>query len=69
MGDEIRSLKERKNLLQLEFVSLLNLSADTFSCWESGRNVRSNTMDMFYGSGLSPPCRCLSDGLKVVRVG
>ena len=44
--DEIRSLRERLGLSQVEFGRLLRLGSNTISRWESGRNVQTAAMDM-----------------------
>ena len=45
-GDEIRSLRERNQLTQAQFASLLKLGVNTLSRWESGRNVQNSAMDV-----------------------
>jgi len=45
-GDEIRSLRERNDLTQAQFASLLRLGVNTISRWESGRNVQTSAMDV-----------------------
>ncbi len=45
-GDEIRSIRERNQLTQAQFASLLKFGINTFSRWESGRNVQNSAMDV-----------------------
>ena len=45
-GDEIRSIRERNQLTQAQFASLLKLGVNTLSRWESGRNVQNSAMDV-----------------------
>ena len=42
---EMRAIRERFGLTQVEFVALLRLGANTLSRWESGRNVQTESMD------------------------
>lgn len=44
--DEIRSLRERLGLTQVELGRLLRLGSNTISRWESGRNVQTAAMDI-----------------------
>lgn len=44
-ASEMRAIRERFNLTQAEFGSLLRLGANTLSRWESGRNVQTESMD------------------------
>jgi HTH-type transcriptional regulator/antitoxin MqsA len=46
-ANEIRSIRERFGLTQVEFARLLHLGANTISRWESGRNVQTAAMEMF----------------------
>lgn len=43
---EIRALRERLAMTQVEFAAVLRLGANTLSRWEAGRNVQSAAMDM-----------------------
>jgi HTH-type transcriptional regulator/antitoxin MqsA len=43
---EIRAIRERFGLTQADLARLLHLGANTFSRWESGRNVQTAAMDM-----------------------
>ena len=43
---EIRALRERFGMTQVEFAAVLRLGANTLSRWEAGRNVQSAAMDM-----------------------
>ena len=45
-GDEIRAIRERFDLTQLELARLLHLGANTISRWESGRNVQTAALDI-----------------------
>ncbi len=45
-ADEIRALRERFDLNQVDLARLLRLGANTISRWESGRNVQTAAMDM-----------------------
>jgi putative zinc finger/helix-turn-helix YgiT family protein len=45
-ADEIRSIRERFNLTQLELAHLLHLGSNTVSRWESGRNVQTAAMNL-----------------------
>ena len=45
-SDEIRSLRERPGLTQVELGRLLRLGSNTISRWESGRNVQTAAMDV-----------------------
>lgn len=45
-SDEIRSLRERLGLTQVELGRLLRLGSNTISRWEAGRNVQTAAMDM-----------------------
>ena len=45
-ADEIRALRERFDLTQLELARLLHLGANTISRWESGRNVQTAALDI-----------------------
>ena len=42
---EMRAIRERFGLTQVEFAALLRLGANTLSRWESGRNVQTESMD------------------------
>ena len=44
-ASEMRAIRERFNLTQAEFGTLLRLGANTLSRWESGRNVQTEAMD------------------------
>lgn len=44
-ASEMRAIRERFELTQAEFGSLLRLGANTLSRWESGRNVQTEAMD------------------------
>src|SRR6266487_4479419 len=43
--DEIRSIRERHHLTQVQLARLLRLGGNTISRWESGRNVQTAAMD------------------------
>ena len=43
---EIRAVRQRLNLTQAQFASLLQLGLNTVSRWESGRNVQNGAMDV-----------------------
>ena len=43
---EIRSLRQRLGLTQVEFGRLVRLGSNTISRWESGRNVQTAAMDV-----------------------
>jgi putative zinc finger/helix-turn-helix YgiT family protein len=45
-ADEIRSLRERLRLTQVQMAGLLHLGANTISRWEAGRNVQTAAMDV-----------------------
>jgi putative zinc finger/helix-turn-helix YgiT family protein len=45
-ADEIRALRERFGLTQVDLARLLRLGANTVSRWESGRNVQTAAMDV-----------------------
>ena len=45
-ADEIRSIRERHRLTQVQLARLLRLGANTISRWESGRNVQTAAMDV-----------------------
>jgi putative zinc finger/helix-turn-helix YgiT family protein len=45
-ADEIRAIRERFGLTQVDLARLLRLGANTVSRWESGRNVQTAAMDM-----------------------
>ena len=45
-SDEIRSLRERLGLTQVELGRLLRLGSNTISRWESGRNVQTAAMNV-----------------------
>lgn len=45
-ADEIRAIRERFELTQVDLARLLRLGANTVSRWESGRNVQTAAMDM-----------------------
>jgi putative zinc finger/helix-turn-helix YgiT family protein len=45
-ADEIRGIRERFALSQVDLARLLRLGANTVSRWESGRNVQKAAMDM-----------------------
>jgi putative zinc finger/helix-turn-helix YgiT family protein len=45
-ADEIRAIRDRFELTQVELAGLLHLGANTVSRWESGRNVQTGAMDM-----------------------
>jgi putative zinc finger/helix-turn-helix YgiT family protein len=44
--DEIRSIRERHRLTQVQLARLLRLGANTISRWESGRNIQTAAMDV-----------------------
>ena len=44
--DEIRSIRERHHLTQVQLARLLRLGGNTISRWESGRNVQTAAMDV-----------------------
>lgn len=43
---EIRAIRDRFGLTQMDLARLLRLGANTVSRWESGRNVQTGAMDM-----------------------
>jgi putative zinc finger/helix-turn-helix YgiT family protein len=45
-ADEIRALRERFGLTQVDLARLLRLGGNTISRWEAGRNVQTAAMDM-----------------------
>ncbi len=45
-GDEIRAIREHRDLTQVELARLLRLGANTISRWESGRNVQTAALDV-----------------------
>ena len=45
-ADEIRSIRERHHLTQIQLARLLRLGGNTISRWESGRNVQTAAMDV-----------------------
>jgi len=45
-AEEIRALRERLGLTQVELAGLLRLGANTISRWEAGRYVQSSAMDV-----------------------
>lgn len=45
-GDQIRAIRERHNLTQVELARLLRLGPNTISRWESGRNVQTAALDV-----------------------
>ncbi|MBI2519581.1 MAG: type II toxin-antitoxin system MqsA family antitoxin [Bdellovibrio sp.] len=45
-GDEVRRLRERLALTQIQLAELLRLGVNTISRWESGRNVQTAAMDI-----------------------
>lgn len=45
-ADEIRAIRKRFGLTQVDLTHLLRLGANTVSRWESGRNVQTAAMDM-----------------------
>ena len=45
-ADEIRAIRERFNLTQVDLAHLLRLGPNTVSRWESGRNVQTAAMDI-----------------------
>lgn len=45
-ADEIRSIRERHHLTQVQLARLLRLGGNTISRWESGRNVQTAAMDV-----------------------
>ena len=45
-GDEIRAIRERHGLTQVELARLLRLGANTISRWEAGRNVQTAALDV-----------------------
>jgi HTH-type transcriptional regulator/antitoxin MqsA len=45
-GDQIRAIRERYSLTQLELARLLRLGPNTISRWESGRNVQTAALDV-----------------------
>ena len=45
-ADEIRAIRERFELTQVDLARLLRLSANTVSRWESGRNVQTAAMEL-----------------------
>lgn len=61
-ADEIRALRERFGLTQVDLARLLRLGANTVSRWEAGRNVQTAAMDM-----LLRLLRDLPGGIEYVR--
>lgn len=45
-GEEIRSIRERHHLTQVQLAHLLRLGGNTISRWEAGRNVQTAAMDV-----------------------
>jgi len=45
-GGEIRAIRERYRLTQVQLARLLRLGANTISRWEAGRNVQTAAMDV-----------------------
>ncbi len=45
-GDEIRAIREHRNLTQVELARLLRLGPNTISRWESARNVQTAALDV-----------------------
>ena len=45
-GDQIRAIRERHNLTQVELARLLRLGPNTISRGESGRNVQTAALDV-----------------------
>jgi len=45
-ADELRGIRERFGLTQVDLAKLLRLGANTVSRWESGRNVQTAAMDV-----------------------
>ena len=45
-SDDIRSIRERLGLTQVDLARLLRLGGNTLSRWEAGRNVQTASMDM-----------------------
>ena len=45
-ADDIRSIRERFGLTQVELARLLRLGANTISRWEAARNVQTASLDM-----------------------
>ncbi len=45
-AEEIRSIRERYRLTQVQLARLLRLGGNTISRWESGRNVQTAAMDI-----------------------
>jgi putative zinc finger/helix-turn-helix YgiT family protein len=45
-ADEIRAIRQRFALTQMELARLLRLGGNTLSRWESGRNVQTAAMDV-----------------------
>jgi HTH-type transcriptional regulator/antitoxin MqsA len=45
-GADIRGLRERLGLTQVELSAMLRLGANTLSRWEAGRNVQTAAMDL-----------------------
>lgn len=45
-GDEIRTIRERHRLTQVELAGLLRLGPNTISRWEAGRNVQTAALDV-----------------------
>lgn len=45
-ADEIRTIRERHRLTQVQLARLLRLGGNTISRWESGRNVQTAAMDV-----------------------
>lgn len=61
-ADEIRALRERFGLTQVDLARLLRLGGNTISRWEAGRNVQTGAMDM-----LLRLLRDLPGGIEYVR--
>ena len=45
-GDQIRAIRERHALTQVELAGLLRLGPNTISRWEAGRNVQTAALDV-----------------------
>lgn len=45
-GDEIRAIRERHRLTQVELARLLRLGPNSISRWEAGRNVQTAALDV-----------------------
>ena len=59
---EIRAIRERFDLNQVDLARLLRLGANTVSRWESGRNVQTGAMDI-----LLRLIRDLPGGIQYLR--